>query len=123
MKIADIRKWVKALRSGKYKQGTGALENTPGRYCCLGVACKVFIPDKDKQKDEFGCLVGATMEDQPFAPLWLQDINNDFLLKTGHQLVEVNDDMGFSFNEIADCLEAVYIHKALGKVTKKGETK
>ena len=31
-------KWVKALRSGKYKQGTETLK-TGDRYCCLGVAC------------------------------------------------------------------------------------
>jgi hypothetical protein len=29
-------KWVKALRSGEYKQGTSHLK-TEGRYCCLGV--------------------------------------------------------------------------------------
>lgn len=29
-------RWVKALRSGKYKQCTGALTDGPG-FCCLGV--------------------------------------------------------------------------------------
>lgn len=33
-------KWVKALRSGKFKQGQGALYDEDG-YCCLGVLCKV----------------------------------------------------------------------------------
>lgn len=28
--------WVAALRSGKYKQGTGYL-NRDGKFCCLGV--------------------------------------------------------------------------------------
>ena len=43
------KKWLKALRSGEYKQGMGelydAMEDT---YCCLGVACKVSghpVPD------------------------------------------------------------------------------
>lgn len=35
-------KWVKALRSGKYKQGRGQLYNPKTkRYCCLGVLCRL----------------------------------------------------------------------------------
>lgn len=32
--------WLKALRSGKYRQARGSL-NTSGAYCCLGVLCDV----------------------------------------------------------------------------------
>lgn len=32
------RRWVKALRSGKYRQGVAMLKNDIGEYCCLGVA-------------------------------------------------------------------------------------
>lgn len=45
-------KWVKALRSGKYKQGTGALVS-PGngqkkdRFCCLGVLCAITKKDME----------------------------------------------------------------------------
>lgn len=40
------KKWVKALRSGKYKQGYGYLKqlnskNQP-RHCCLGVLCELY---------------------------------------------------------------------------------
>lgn len=52
-KIEDIRlpkafksKWVKALRSGKYEQTTGSLNNSSG-YCCLGVACRIVHPRLD----------------------------------------------------------------------------
>lgn len=31
------RKWVKALRSGRYKQGDATLRDEKGRMCCLGV--------------------------------------------------------------------------------------
>ena len=34
------RKWVEALRSGKYKQGRDQLQNGD-TYCCLGVLCVV----------------------------------------------------------------------------------
>ena len=33
-------KWVKALRSGRYKQGEGYLKDGD-TYCCLGVLCRV----------------------------------------------------------------------------------
>jgi len=39
-RIARLKKWVAALRSGKYKQATGAL-CVEKRYCCLGVAGKI----------------------------------------------------------------------------------
>ena len=35
--------WVKALRSGKYRQGTHVLRSTVDEtYCCLGVACDLY---------------------------------------------------------------------------------
>lgn len=47
-------KWVKALRSGKYEQGTGALETKfPDRYCCLGVAKHLGIAKQRPTGDEF----------------------------------------------------------------------
>lgn len=43
-------KWVAALRSGEYKQGTGYLKNG-NCYCCLGVACVISgIPIEPKQR-------------------------------------------------------------------------
>lgn len=50
MKEAWAKKWVKALRSGKYKQTTGTLreedydcvtQETELRYCCLGVLADI----------------------------------------------------------------------------------
>jgi len=49
-------KWVAALRSGKYEQGTAALctlipymelEETAEQFCCLGVLCEVVRDDPD----------------------------------------------------------------------------
>lgn len=34
-------KWVAALRSGDYKQGTGVLRSEWDEYCCLGVLCDI----------------------------------------------------------------------------------
>lgn len=48
------RDWVKALRSGQYKQGRGYLRSYRDQYCCLGVACDLsgcgkwsYTPDRD----------------------------------------------------------------------------
>jgi hypothetical protein len=47
MKKSDVKKWVKALRSGAYQQGEGSLceeDEISGDcdYCCLGVACDIL---------------------------------------------------------------------------------
>jgi hypothetical protein len=34
-------KWVAALRSGEYKQGTQQLRDECNRFCCLGVLCNL----------------------------------------------------------------------------------
>lgn len=42
---ADIkRKWVEALRGGKYEQGRGVLRDGSA-YCCLGVLCDLIDPE------------------------------------------------------------------------------
>ena len=47
-------KWVKALRSGKFKQGTGTLKqfNNKGvaQHCCLGVLCELYNDSMRKSK-------------------------------------------------------------------------
>lgn len=38
MKAVWKKRWLKALRSGEYKQGVGYLKNGD-EFCCLGVLC------------------------------------------------------------------------------------
>jgi len=114
-------KWVKALRSGEYKQGSGALE-TYGHYCCLGVLCEVAI------KEEVPLDVGTDIEGhscyddaQSYLPdsvmLWSGvssrrgDIPKGTILEgqVGNRLYgslsSANDD-GVRFDTIADYIEA-----------------
>ncbi len=43
-------KWLKALRSRKFKQGHTFLKNHNNEYCCLGVLCDVIgLPIKQDQ--------------------------------------------------------------------------
>ena len=109
-----IQKWCDALRSGEYKQGKEALQTDTG-FCCLGVACKFFIP---VNKLRMGSLTpkflhGGFPSCQPFSPEWLKDINVNFSELTGKKLSILNDSGNYNFNEIADLLEAVYIHKVV----------
>lgn len=50
---ARIKKlWIKALRSGKYKQGKGELRPTPDTFCCLGVLCDLHSRTKEGKEWE-----------------------------------------------------------------------
>jgi len=35
------KQWLKALRSGKYRQTRGKLKSQDGSMCCLGVLCDI----------------------------------------------------------------------------------
>lgn len=54
MKKTVAEKWVKALRSKKYKQAKSVLKikNKAGvvRHCCLGVLCELYQQDMRKQQ-------------------------------------------------------------------------
>lgn len=40
-------KWLKALRSGEYKQGRNTLYNPDtDQYCCLGVLCELAFQER-----------------------------------------------------------------------------
>jgi len=45
------QKWIKALRSGKYKQGRGHL-HYDDKYCCLGVLTELYIREHNGEKWE-----------------------------------------------------------------------
>jgi hypothetical protein len=54
MKQNIMKRWIKALRSGKYKQGQGTLKqyNSKGQahHCCLGVLCELYNQEMKKNK-------------------------------------------------------------------------
>lgn len=111
----QFMKWLEALWSGDYEQGRGALMQQwlggTFSYCCLGVACKILIPRNKQSANSSGRLYGGFAHSQSHAPEWLKNISIDFCHKTGRTLVELNDDLQLSFDEIADLLYAVYILK------------
>jgi len=100
---ANARKWVKALRSGKYEQARGALR-VEDAFCCLGVACDISGLGKWEEYRLYQQYLGQ----QIFLPhavkewLGLQDCFGS--LSHPWSLAALNDS-GRSFNEIADIIE------------------
>ena len=109
LKEEHIKQWCDALRSGKYKQTTGTLQGRQG-YCCLGVACELFIPKGQKMRGPDGCLQGGmpTTSTQPNAPEWLMPLVEDCSNLMGKYLPGLNDG-GSTFNQIADVLEDIFL--------------
>lgn len=86
MKKRYKNKWVKALHSGKYRQGTGALcrQGKPREYCCLGVARSLFKLGSDGEYLSESALaeIGLTEEQQ-----WkLADMND-----AGHSFAAIGE--------------------------------
>lgn len=92
------RDWVKALRSGKYKQGQRTLLRD-NKYCCLGVACVVAgvknVP-RSPVISEFSKRLSVLPE------ILKGGINYNRVV---NKLVDMNDVRRKSFNEIADWIE------------------
>ena len=95
-------KWVKALRSGKYRQGLGTLKqrnDTSHRpeYCCLGVL-RELMPVEYQGLSSTANGGGGTLRK---SQLRLADIS----YKVQNKLVNMNDGFHNSFTEIADYIE------------------
>jgi hypothetical protein len=99
LNIENVKKWIKALRSRKFKKTTGTLYDGEGFYCALGVAAKVAgLRDEN--------LEGAEYLPSP-AMKWLGV--EDEMPEVGKMgVAELNDD-GKSFAEIARRIETWWV--------------
>ncbi len=112
MKKNIATKWVKALRSGKYKQAYLRLHNAKtGGYCCLGVLCKMYEKDYEGMSE-----IINTRAELPFE--LMQDFNiatpggtpgGKVAIGKGKylNLVSANDNHE-SFADIANWIESNY---------------
>lgn len=122
MKQEIKERWVEALRSGKYEQGTGSLTTGSGRYCCLGVLCDLAVADGAIEPPTLvegvegrGDVMAYRAETEHLprlVQLWagLEQHSPEVLVDpdegSWQELVELNDNTGLNFHEIADLIEA-----------------
>ena len=95
---AEVKKaWVDALRSGKYKQGRGALRSGGNEYGCLGVLIDVlgidWYPPSNSVMDDSYSIEGSFTYEHELRPL------------KSYTLIMMNDEDKMSFAEIADYIE------------------
>jgi hypothetical protein len=107
----NAKKFVAALRSGEYKQGTKYLTSVrpEGEFdCCLGVACKLYIKDggllPTSRYENYVTYAGKPAWLPKPVREWLGFGSDDGNYK-GSSLTSDND-TGKSFIEIADIIES-----------------
>jgi hypothetical protein len=114
-----VRAWVEALRSDEYVQGKctlrGEAPDRPERFCCLGVACD--LSGLGEWSGTAYCVGGhssATTLPRPVAD-WYGLPGGDPSVRAHWPhldrvaLSTLNDGMGYTFDQIADCLEKEFL--------------
>lgn len=94
-------KWVKSLRSGKYKQGKLLLRSTDDKFCCLGVLCTVLDKTKWLRSSD-----GPVYEYMGWTSVLKEKLRKKIGLseKIQDALIEMNDS-GKRFSTIANFIE------------------
>lgn len=110
--IKNNRKWIKALRSGRYEQGISRLR-TDDSYCCLGVACDISGLGKWVGTTHLPRYrIGHNEEDRsgflslPSLRKYYGCDSAGFTLDSlGKDMITLNDQDRWSFEQIADALQ------------------
>ena len=92
-------RWVRALRSGTYRQGTRYLRNVDDHYCCLGVAADLIDP-KAWRKWLVWYQWGSS-----YGLLSVETETRIGLTAIGQRELACMNDNGRTFAEIADQIE------------------
>jgi hypothetical protein len=107
-----INKWVRALRSGKYKQTESYLQNEKG-FCCLGVLCELAVKkgviSPAKKTGDFYTYAKKADILPIKVRKWAGLKQNDGYFKGEDgptTLTMLNDHQGKTFKEIADVIES-----------------
>lgn len=95
------KKWTKALRSGKYEQTNGKLQDHYG-YCCLGVLCELAVKEGVIETYSGGVLPEKVRGWAEIKSSEGQFFNSKNRIK---YLVDYNDNMDFSFKQIAGIID------------------
>lgn len=117
MKLRVKQQWLRALRSGRYKQGQNRLRTQDDKFCCLGVLCDIY--NKGLKRSQWK----KTVEDQEWAfgkeesslPPAVQrwagltsddpTINDTAKEGCSNAASSCNDNLRYSFKRIASLIE------------------
>ncbi len=110
----NAKKWIAALRSGKYQQTVGKLHTIYKRnaYCCLGVACEIFKDELELEIGNTQSLISYNGKYDILPPAVRDHIGlhscNGYPINNSDigSLLLINDKLRKTFAEIADLLEA-----------------
>lgn len=110
--------WIKALKSGNYTQGAGALKGEiedTGQvaYCCLGVACSIagvnsidihgeWIEEWDGDFHDIPKILQGSADENKLVKI-LSEMNDDTRDESGFN--NSKDSHSFSFDDIADWID------------------
>lgn len=106
MNTKNVRTWIKALRSEKYKQGDGCLKRKVGshvEYCCLGVAAELCGLESKIRLNNVYSFGKESYFLPPEAVKWLGVKSEDPAM--GRLKLSVMNDRGESFEDIATEIE------------------
>lgn len=123
------QKWIDALRSGDYEQGSEKLRGVNG-YCCLGVLCDLYAQEHNTEWEFRGY---DELSDETNNPMdyWYFDEHSEFLpesvmnwagLKTNNPQVRVDvednddEDNWYFQDEIANVNDSGYTFMDLSKI-------
>lgn len=108
----NAKKWVAALRSGEYQQGRNSLREGDC-FCCLGVACDLFLKDGNEirievELDKYMTYDGKSADLPVSVQRWLglKTSLGKFGVTHHETLAFCNDNLGLTFEAIAKTIEA-----------------
>jgi hypothetical protein len=117
MNRENALKWVEALRSGKYTQGTHKLKSGVGvvRHCCLGVAAELARIDVPAREEGMQAPIYRQVAEWLGLPIEPKNPMSDFdseAFSASKMFQNMNDLDGRSFAQIADFVESELAREA-----------
>ena len=103
-------KWLAALRSGEYKQGSGGLRNKNDGFCCLGVLCDIHPDVSWSEPNDYEARRAVYKDGDDHHGYLPEKFAKEVGLRPGRGRsfeldVAQKNDAGVPFTEIADWIE------------------
>jgi hypothetical protein len=102
------QRWIDALRSGKYAQGTHNLRTVDDKFCCLGVLCDVIDKNNWERSSNLGYMWNGN------TCLLPSSVSVKFETLDIEELMHMNDSLRYSFADIAAYIETDVEEKTNG---------